>query len=385
MINSLKCKAQKLLGKADIEIDGNRPWDITIHNNWFYPRVFSQGALGLGESYVDRWWDCEQLDDFFYRLLSAEIDQEFQVNLSSAWNSLWARLLNLQTQGRAFNVGKSHYDRGNDLYRAMLDDRMVYTCGYWNQADNLNEAQEAKLELVCQKLNLQPGQTVLDIGCGWGSFIHYAAKNYNVAATGVTVSKEQVEHARELCKELPVKILLQDYRDVEGKFDHIISLGMFEHVGYKNYDTFMQTVRDHLKDQGLLLLHSIGSNKTVRTTNSWTSKYIFPNSMLPSIKQIGEAIEGQFVMEDWHNFGPDYDRTLMAWFENFKSNWAELQKRYSDRFYRMWKYYLLSSAGSFRARCLQLWQIVLSPKGISGGFQPPRYRTEVTQHEYQKT
>ncbi len=367
----LEKKAQQILSLADIKINGKRPWDIHVHTPLFYRRVMAQGSLGLGEAYMDGWWDSPQLDQFFAHLLQAELDKKV-----AKWRLLIpflkANLSNLQNKTKAKIVGEKHYDIGNDLYEAMLDKRMVYTCGYWKDAKTLDEAQEAKLDLVCKKLGLKKGQKVLDISCGWGSFAKYAAEKYKVSVVGITISKEQVELARERCKGLPVEIRLQDYREVTEKFDHVVSLGMFEHVGYKNYRTYMKKVRQCLNDNGMFLLHTIGGNRSVRSTDRWISKYIFPNSMLPSIKQIGSSIENIFVMEDWHNFGADYDKTLMAWFSNFDKNWHKLKKNYNERFYQMWKYYLLSCAGGFRARRFQLWQIVLSKNGIPGGYQSIR-------------
>jgi cyclopropane-fatty-acyl-phospholipid synthase len=293
---------------------------------------------------------------------------------------LEAMLINTGKKSKAFEVGEKHYDLGNTLFQKMLDKRMAYSCGYWKDAKNLDEAQEAKLSLICRKLNLEPGMKVLDIGCGWGSFVRYAAENYDVEVIGISVSREQVEYATVDCKGLDVSIRLMDYRDLNNKdllgkdmlFDRIVSVGMFEHVGYKNYSTFMTTVHGLLKENGLFLLHTIGSNKSVVASDPWSNKYIFPNSHVPSIKQIGGAIENLFVMEDWHSFGAYYDKTLMAWFENFDSNWDELKSDYDERFYRMWKYYLLSAAGSFRARNVQLWQVVLSKNGVPQGYQAVR-------------
>ena len=215
---------------------------------------------------------------------------------------------------------------------------------------------------------------MLEIGCGWGSFAKYAAETYGAEVVGITVSKEQVELARKRCKGLPVEIRLQDYREINEPFDHIVSLGMIEHVGNKNYRTYMQTVHRCLKDDGIFLLHTIGSNISVYTTDAWIAKYIFPNSHLPSIRQLALATEGLFVMEDWQNFGAYYDKTLMAWFQNFDAGWDKVKSNYSEQFYRMWKYYLLSCAGSFRARKNQLWQVVFSKHGIQRGFVPPRYK-----------
>jgi len=367
--NNAQPVAQALLGSADIAINGTRTWDITIHNTGVYARALTQGSLGLGEAYMDGWWDCKALDQFFDKLLQIDVMEFYS---RQRWPILKeyirAKLANLQSRARAFEVGEQHYDLGNKLFEQMLDKRLVYSCAYWKNAHTLDEAQEAKLKLVCDKLNLRPGMQVLDIGCGWGSFAKYAAENYGVHVTGITVSREQAHYAQNLCKNLLVTLLVQDYRDTTGLFDRIVSIGMFEHVGVQNYKVFMQTLARLLKPDGLVLLHTIGSNISTVTADSWITKYIFPNGMLPSIKQIGESLEKLFIVEDWHNFGADYDKTLMAWFSNFDKNWSKLSRDYDERFYRMWKYYLLSCAGLFRARQAQLWQLVLSKNGVRGGY-----------------
>ena len=364
-------RLEHLLAQADVRIDGSRPWDIQVFNDGLYEKVFSHGTLGAGECYMAGWWDCEKLDQFFHRLLSSRIDEQLK-NWKDCCRSFQAKLLNLQSRGRAYQVGKHHYDIGNDLYERMLDKRMIYSCAYWNGASDLDAAQEAKLDLVCRKLKLEPGMKLLDIGCGWGGAAQYAAERYGVEVLGITVSKEQVRLAQERCKGLPVEIRLLDYRMLEGVFDRIVSIGMFEHVGYKNYRTFMRVARRLLKEDGLLLLHTIGSNRSNTTMECWFNRYIFPNSMLPSVQQLTQSFEGLFVLEDWHNFGTDYDPTLMSWFNNFNEHWQVLKDTYGEQFYLMWKYYLLSCAGSFRARCNQLWQIVLSPRGVAGGYLCPR-------------
>jgi|AntRauTorckE6833_2_1112554.scaffolds.fasta_scaffold05397_2 cyclopropane-fatty-acyl-phospholipid synthase len=364
------------LEASDIQINGDRPWDIQVHDDRLYDRMMRQGSLGLGEAYMDGWWEAEALDQFFTRILQAKLDKKFVRNPTVIFEYLKSLLTNRQNKVKAREIGKHHYDIGNDLYRAMLDRRMVYTCGYWQQAHTLDEAQEAKLDLVCKKIDLHAGQRVLDIGCGWGSFAKYAAEEYGVEVVGITVSKEQVQLGRERCKGLPVEIRLQDYRDINELFDHIVSLGMVEHVGCKNYRTYMQAAHRCLNDDGIFLLHTIGGNRSVQTTDPWIEKYIFPNSQLPSIRQLALAAEGLFVMEDWQNFGAYYDKTLMAWYQNFDNHWDELKLNYSEEFYRMWKYYLLSCAGSFRARKNQLWQIVFSKQGLPGVFVPPRYRMD---------
>jgi len=368
----LKNKFQRFLSLADIKINGDRFWDIQIYNDRFYRRVVSQGSLALGESYMDCWWDAKELDQFFCKILTAELDKKVRDNRRLGVPFLKARLLNPQRPAAALKIGEYHYDIGNELYSAMLDKRLVYSCGYWKHASNLDQAQEAKLDLICRKLDLRRGMKVLDIGCGWGSFAKYAAEKYGVEVVGITVSRKQVELGRLLCKDLPVEIRLQDYRDIREKFDCVVSVGMFEHVGYKNYRKFIEIVHSVLRTNGLFLLHTIGGNHSAYSNEAWIEKYIFPNSMLPSIKQIGAAIEGLFVMEDWHNFGVHYDKTLMAWFKNFKQSRDKIKSNYNERFYRMWKYYLLSCAGSFRARKNQLWQIVFSKKGVQGGYNSLR-------------
>ncbi len=371
--NRFEKPLRDLLSLAEIEVNGSNPWDIRVNDNKFYKRALGEAELGVGESYMDGWWDCEKIDEMIYRIIRARLDEKVRRKISIILNILLARVFNLQSSGRAFIIGEKHYDLGNDLFRNMLDKRMNYSSAYWKNAANLDEAQENKLQLICKKLYLKPNMKVLDIGCGWGAFGKYAAEKDNVQTVGITVSKEQVSLGKELCKGLPVEFRLQDYRKLDEKFDRIVSVGMIEHVGYKNYRTYFEVANRCLKDDGLFLLHTIGEVKSVKASDAWTDKYIFPNGMLPSVAQLGKAIEDLFVMEDWHNFGADYDKTLMAWFNNFDNNWDKIKQNYSERFYRMWKYFLLSSAGAFRARTKnQLWQIVLSKGGVLGGYESVR-------------
>jgi cyclopropane-fatty-acyl-phospholipid synthase len=362
---------ENLLSQTGVHINGNNPWDIQVINPSFYRRVVVNGSLGLGESYMDEWWQCDQIDEMINRLMRSNLAYDHKF-VSHFFSWTLAKIRNLQKRSRAFQVGEKHYDIGNDLYEAMLDDMMVYTCGYWTDSNNLDDAQVAKLDLVCRKLYLEKGMAVLDIGCGWGGFAKYAAENYGVNVTGITVSSEQRDLARKKCKGLPVEIRLQDYRDVKDKFDAIVSLGMFEHVGHKNFKTYMETTKRCLKDKSRFLLHTIGKNNSHLGVDPWISRYIFPNGEIPSLRQIADSLESLMIIEDVHNFGPDYDKTLMAWFQNFDQAWDRLGNSYSNRFYRMWKYYLHACAGAFRARDLQLWQIVIS----NGAPQHP-YRRPV--------
>ncbi len=365
-----------LLAEADIQVNGTRPWDIAVHNENFYSRVLTSGSLGLGESYMDGWWDCPELDVCMAKIMEACLDEKVRLGWKTACTMAWehtkAYVFNLQDKEGAKKVIERHYQLGNDLYQAMLGTTLAYSCGYWKTAENLDQAQDAKFDILCRKAQLKPGMTLLDIGCGWGGFAKYAAQHYGVKVVGVTLSANQAALAQKLCAGLDVEIRVQDYRDVPESFDAVISIGMFEHVGHKNYRTFMEIVHGMLKPQGIFVLHTIGSNKTTSVTDPWINKYIFPNSHLPSISQIGKSIEKLFVMEDWHNFGAYYDKTLMSWYANFQKSWTQLQAHYDERFYRMWKYYLLSCAGAFRARQIQLWQIVLSKNGVPGVYQSVR-------------
>jgi cyclopropane-fatty-acyl-phospholipid synthase len=355
------------LASADIQIDGSRPWDLRVRDERLWNRILADGSLGLGEAYMDGWWDAERVDELVARAMRAAIDARLP-SIREAWLALKARVINLQAPRRAFTVGERHYDVGDDLYARMLDPRMIYSCAYWPRAHDLVAAQEAKLDLVCRKLGLQPGMRVLDIGCGWGGAAEFAAERYGVEVTGVTVSRNQAAAARVRCRHLPVEILFDDYRSLDGRFDRIYSLGMFEHVGPRNYRGFLAKARELLAAGGLFLLHTIGNHVTQRANDPWIERYIFPNSHVPSRTQIDSTAEGLWVVEDWHEFGVDYDRTLLAWSENFERGWPEIAAHYGDRFHRMWHYWLMSSAGSFRARHLHLWQIVMSADGVPGGY-----------------
>ena len=369
-------RVELLLESADVRIGGDRAWDLQVHNPRLYTRLLAQGSLGLGESYMDGWWDCPSLDWLLCRLLDARLEQRVR-GAAALVDQVRARLINLQSQRRARVVGERHYDLGNDLYRAMLGRRMVYSCGYWREADTLDDAQEAKLDLVCRKLGLVPGMHVLDIGCGWGEALKFAAERYGVSGVGVTISGEQADCARRLCAGLPIEIRVQDYRGLHERFDRIFSLGMFEHVGVRNYRGYFELARRCLREDsatggGLFLLHTIGSNVSVTHTDPWIGRYVFPNSHLPSAAQIAGASEGRFVIEDWHAFGPDYDRTLQAWRRNIEAAWPHLPSRYDERFRRMWRYYLAAAMATFRTRRSQLWQVVLSPRGVPRGYHPQR-------------
>jgi len=365
----------RLAAEAGISFNGDRPWDIQVHDPALYRRVLRQGSLGFGEAYMDGLWDSERLDETMTRLIRVSAGQRLSgvAALRAALAQAEDLLLNRQSRSRAFQVGERHYDIGNDIYRAMLDPTMSYSCGYWRDARTLEEAQLAKLDLICRKLELAPGERLLDIGCGWGGLAEHAARHYGVEVEGVTISREQFGLAQERCRGLPVEIRLMDYREIRGRYDKIVSVGMFEHVGHKNYRTFFRTAADALADQGLMLLHTIGSSESARGTEPWVQKYIFPNGALPSVTQLGAAIEPWLLLDDWHCFGQDYDLTLQAWWKRFDAAWPDLKgDRYDQRFYRMWKYYLHIYMGYFRCRRGLLWQLVLSKPSRGAIYRAPR-------------
>jgi cyclopropane-fatty-acyl-phospholipid synthase len=366
-----------LLAEADVEIDGRNPWDIRIKDNRMFREILLRKNLALGEGYMRGWWDCERVDEFICRVLKSGAADQVRGCWRLIAKSLPSLLLNLQTPSRSRIVARRHYDLGNDLFQAFLDPYLQYSCAYFKDMDepdfetapnqavrrDLASAQRAKLRMICDKLCLGPGQRLLDIGCGWGGLARFAAEEYGCSVVGVNISRNQIEFAREFCAGLPVEIREQDYRQLNEPFDKVVSVGMFEHVGPKNYAAYMRAVARCLKPGGTFLLHTIGTNVTGPDIDPWIEKYIFPNGNLPSIAQIARASEPWFVMEDWHNFGPDYDRTLMSWLHNFRHAWPELEDSYGESFRRMWEYYLQSCAGSFRARDIQLWQVALTPTG----------------------
>lgn len=354
-----------LLATADIRINGDRPWDIQLHRTAALDEIVARHSLGLGETYMRGDWTVPALDQFFYRILRANLQRQIKP-FRNLMRIARCYLINLQSRSRAFQVGEKHYNLGNSFYQSMLDSRMTYSCGYWREARDLEQAQAAKLDLICRKLGLEPGMRLLDIGCGWGSLISYAAEHYGVECVGVTVSSEQCRFVEEHYGHLPISVHLQDYRSLNQPFDRIASVGMFEHVGRKNHRTFMQVAKRCLQKDGVVLLHTIGKNQRRSTTDAWIDKYIFPNGELPSNGQICDSAEDLLIIEDLHNFGCDYDKTLMAWHQNFEQNWSKFADQFDPEFYRMWRYYLLSCAGAFRARHIQLWQWILSDK-LEGG------------------
>jgi cyclopropane-fatty-acyl-phospholipid synthase len=356
---------EALFLKADIIINGTRPFDIQVKDDRFFRSVLLHGQLGIGESYMDGWWECDAIDEMVAKFIRAGLVTDISKKISHLIHFLWVKASPIGRKSAAFEVGTHHYDLGNELFLNMLDSRMIYSCGYWERAQDLEAAQKDKLDLICRKINLQPGMTVLEIGCGWGGWAKYAAENYGVSVTGLTVSKEQFQYATQQCVGLPVEIKLQDYREATGIYDRVVSIAMFEAVGNQYFRTFMKVVDRCLKDDGLFLLHSIIGRIPLGPAESpWLNKYIFPNGELPSLAQLSQSVEGLFVEEAHHHFGEDYEKTLEVWYQNFIQNWHKIQPLYDERFFRMWVFYLRLSKGIFKSRLIQLWQFVYSKDGI---------------------
>ncbi len=352
----------EVLGRTGIEVGGNRPWDMQVHDDRLWARILRDGTLGVGEAYMEGWWDSEALDQTVDRLCRARVRDHVKDSWVLIAHAVKARLLNLQTPGRSFDNGQHHYDIGNDLYEAMLDPRMLYTCAYFDGTTDLAEAQTKKLELVATKIGLKPGMKVLDLGCGWGGFSAFCAER-GATVTSYTVSKEQVAYIKQKYAHLPIDIREDDYRNASGQFDAVVSIGLMEHVGPKNYRPYFELVDRCLAPNGVAFVHTIGGNKTTSHIEPWFDKYIFPNAVLPTLAAMITAMQGIFIPEDVHNIGEHYDPTLMAWWKNFDAAWPKLEAKYGKTFYRMWKYYLLSCAGGFRARETQLFQLVMTRQG----------------------
>lgn len=373
---------RELLALGTIELNGPKLWDLQVTDRRFYKRILTGGVLGFAEAYIEGWIDCEQMDELIARLLQAGIKQKLKNNWRLMLHLFQSQIFNLQALSRASQVADAHYNLSNRFYEYMLGESMAYTAAYYKNATSLDEAQYAKYDLVCRKLQLKPGETVLELGCGWGGFARYAAEHYGCRMVSVNISKQQVRYAKELCRQWPVAVFRCDYRDEacynpdKIRFDKAVSIGMAEHVGPKNHRRLFGTVFRQLKPNGLFLLHTIGSDRSLTACEPFTHKYIFPNSVIPSLKQLSSAAEGWFVTEDLQNFGKYYFNTLKEWYTNVKSNWQSIQAldytKFNSRFDRIWSFYLLGGMGMAKSKANHLWQIVFSGKAYRDLYEAVR-------------
>lgn len=361
--------------------DDDSPYNIQlVKPDKFFRAVALRGHDGFADAYMKGYWECTALDQCVFKLLSSGAIDSLRFHPSNLRLCVSDLFRNKQKPGRAQRNVSHHYNRGA-VFEVMLDRTRSYSCGHWALARNLEDAQIAKLDLVCLKLGLKPGMSFCDIGCGWGALLRHAAKKYGCASAGITLSTDQRDYIGspdfDSPEDVPLTARLDDYRNLHGQYDRIASVGMFEHVGRKNARNFMRCVDRYLKPGGLFLLHTIASRHSSPSLNHpelpWIEKNIFPGGSLLSMGQITTAAQGIFKVLDQENFGPYYDLTLMEWAKNFKEGWESIKSLYSEEFYRMWLYYLYSCAAGFRSGRLELFQIVLAKPDWQGLYRGVRF------------
>ncbi len=360
------------LEPAGIRFNESGELNIQVNNAQFYRRAALLGSLGFGESYADGQWECDHLDKVIARILLYSVNRSGLAHIGIQLRSM---LFNRQSVLRSKRVARQHYDVDTTIFELMLDPYLQYTCGYFANTDNLDQAQIDKMAMIIQKLCLKPGDSLLDIGCGWGGFARFAAENFGIKVSGLSISQSQLAYARTLCKGFDCEFKYGDYRHLHEiypqKFNAISIIGVTEHIGYKNFKNLYKVMRSRLQEGGLALQHSITRMKSTVHVEPFIDRYIFPGGMVPSVEQLAHSMAGEFVLEDVHNFGADYDQTLMAWDQNMKLAQAKIEAMpgFGQRFYRIWSYYLQSCAALFRVRQAQVMQYVLSPQGVPGGYR----------------
>lgn len=346
--------------------------DLVVYSDDVYLEWLCNGQLGIGETYMAGKWEAtgSTLDEIFTKLMG--LPWEKKRKLFKSWNTKFAtiaaRLTNYQSKARAGMIGAHHYDLGNDFFELWLDSCMQYSCAYWKNAETLEEAQLNKLRMIAQKLKLEPGMKVLEIGFGWGGLACFLAKNYSVHVTGITVSEQQLHGAKKKAESLGLESVTDfhyaDYREMKGEYDRVVSIAMMEAVGYKNLKDYYSTISRCLKPGGIALVHTIANNRSFKTSSNapWIIKYIFPNGFLPSMSQMAKFSEGNLVIEDVQNIGPDYDRTLLEWNQRFQQAVSNGEIFKSKVFVRMWEFYLLYCAAGFRTRSNQVYQVAYTKR-----------------------
>jgi len=358
---------EEMFAKADVRIDGSRPFDIQVRDDRFYRRVLSNPSLGIGESYMDGWWECEDIVEMVARFIRANLHKPSAADLKFVAHFLWIQMSGLGKRSKAFEVGQAHYDLGNDLFEAMLDKRMIYSCAYWKDAVTLEQAQEHKLDLICRKISLKPGMKVLEIGCGWGGWAKFAAEKYRVEVVGLTVSKEQQAYAQKSCAGLPVEFRLQDYRDLPAgeRYDKLVSIEMLEAVGHRYLGEWCRVAARAVKPDGLMALQYItcadARYEELRRGVDFIQKHIFPGGLILSANRLNDllASAGGFVLHALEDMGQDYARTLRAWREEFNRRAAAVrQLGFDERFLRKWNYYLAYCEAAFALRNISVVQTV---------------------------
>jgi len=343
---------------------------MIINNPEFYDRVISQGSLGLGESYMEGWWDAKDNDiaSCIGPMLCNELYNTIRVSPSLLLSAVATRILANGSRSRSKANIQQHYDVGNDFYELFLDTNMAYTCGYQkDKNDTIEQMQDQKHERVARKLGLKPGEHIVDLGCGFGGMLRYGAKHFGISGVGVTLSEGQHEWGNNKIKEEGLQdnihIDLKDYRDMTGSFDHVVSIGLAEHTWQRGYETFIGKVSDLLKDGGVGLVHTIGSTAAPHeTTDAWINRYIFPDGRLPRLEELIEEMRrAGLTVGHVENLKLHYAETLRHWKEKFNRNRTAIKAigpEYNEEFLRMWDYYLQVCEAAFRYGELQLYQIL---------------------------
>eukprot|EP00928_Gymnodinium_smaydae_P010979 TRINITY_DN14121_c0_g5_i1.p1 TRINITY_DN14121_c0_g5~~TRINITY_DN14121_c0_g5_i1.p1 ORF type:complete len:417 (-),score=86.53 TRINITY_DN14121_c0_g5_i1:242-1492(-) len=349
--------------------------EVVDSSAWY--DIITKGNFGIAEGYMHGKLKVDPLPFFLSVLNGTSVGTRrkehadvlgWVMGLVALPTDLLGLVTNQQTKDRSRRVTEQHYDAGNDLYERMLGPSMSYTCAYWKGAENLDQAQENKFDLIRRKLELAPGMKVADLGMGWGTAAEHMHKQAGVNVTGVSLSKEQVKWAQQNLAKPGLQFIWSDFRDhcedpkYMGYYDRVYSIGMMEHVGYKNYQTFFKCIKNLLKPDGLAVVHTIGEPDFVSAGDPFLEKYIFPGVVIPALSKVTPAFENDFILEDFQNFGHDYSRTLAAWSENSKAFFKENPTAYSLEFQRMWDYYLKMCEALFELRINQLWHFVLSPR-----------------------
>ncbi|HEX2841699.1 cyclopropane-fatty-acyl-phospholipid synthase family protein [Hyphomicrobium sp.] len=348
--------------------------DVTMRltDPTLYRSLFFNPELAAGEAYMDGRMSFENstLRDFLTLFSMNRLSlgsYPLQKVLRSASRGL-KRFQQANPIGKAQRNVAHHYDIGNDFYRLFLDRGMQYSCAYFTSDDNtLEEAQQNKLRLIASKLDLKPGQKVLDIGCGWGDMLLYLARLADIQAVGVTLSKEQCKLANEKAKQLGVadrvRFELRDYRDLTERFDRIVSVGMFEHVGVHHYGEFFAKVNELMTETGVMLLHSIGHMSPPGTASPWLRKYIFPGAYSPALSEVFTAVEQNSLwVTDCEFLRLHYAKTLAHWEQRFQASRAKVAEMYDERFCRMWEFYLISAEMMFRTGSQLVFHMQLAKK-----------------------
>ena len=355
-----------LFERAGLQIGGSKANNVVVHDDRFFKEVLLKGSIGLGDSYVEGTWDASSVDDVVFALIKSGVYNSILSQIYDTVGSVARRIQNLQDRIGSYQVIDEHYDLDYNLFLAFLDRYNQYTCGYFERTDDLDQAQENKLELICNKLNLREGDKVLDIGGGWGGLALYMTERFDVDVSIITLSRQQANHARKMCEGRKVKVHVCDYRDIpllfsSSSFDKVAAVGILEHIGHKNYRQFMKVVNHALIPEGRCLFQTLYSPANRILSNPWVRKHIFPNHELPPQNTIKSAASKYFQPADkvaFQDLTPHYVKTLLAWNERLNKAIDDKKINLEPKEHRKWNFYFLSCAGALRAEHMRVGQFV---------------------------